>query len=138
MLSLLLLLAPAAVVSDHHIGHSAINDGYGAPAAIADQYGAPATPYTPQHASSTYGEWVEVPRDERYVAPPPPAPLPAPRATGPLGKIFGSVPWWTWDRQAVSEGIFKNENIMIHVGQNLFNYVFSTLAWMILSIIYTL
>merc|ERR1711997_1337937 len=94
MLSLLLLVAPAAVFSDHHIGHGAINDGYGAPAAIADQYGAPSTPYTPQHASSTYGDWVEVPRDERYVAAPPPAPLPAPRATGPLGKIF---PWMEVD-----------------------------------------
>ena len=36
------------------------------------------------------------------------------------------------------EGIWKNENIMIHVGQNLFNFVFSTLAWFTLSQIYSL
>ena len=35
------------------------------------------------------------------------------------------------------EGIWKNENIMIHVGQNLFNYVFSTLAWFTASQIYS-
>ena len=38
----------------------------------------------------------------------------------------------------MKEGIFKNENIMIHVGQNLFNFVFSTLAWFTLSQIYSL
>ena len=41
------------------------------------------------------------------------------------------------DRDAVMEGIWKNENIMIHVGQNLFNYVFSTLAWFTASQIYS-
>ena len=45
--------------------------------------------------------------------------------------------WWTWDRSAVYDGIFKNENIMIHVGQNLFNFVFTTLAWFTTSQIYT-
>ena len=38
----------------------------------------------------------------------------------------------------MTDGIFKNENIMIHVGQNLFNFVFSTLAWFTLSQIYSL
>lgn len=37
----------------------------------------------------------------------------------------------------MTDGIFKNENIMIHVGQNLFNYVFSTLAWFTASQIYS-
>ena len=41
------------------------------------------------------------------------------------------------DRDTVMEGIWKNENIMIHVGQNLFNYVFSTLAWFTASQIYS-
>ena len=36
------------------------------------------------------------------------------------------------------KGIFENENIMIHVGQNLFNFVFSTLAWFTVSQIYSL
>ena len=46
--------------------------------------------------------------------------------------------WLTFqDRDAVMEGIWKNENIMIHVGQNLFNYVFSTLAWFTASQIYS-
>ena len=38
----------------------------------------------------------------------------------------------------VKEGIFKNENIMIHVGQNLFNFIFTTLAWFTVSRIYSL
>lgn len=38
----------------------------------------------------------------------------------------------------VKEGIFKNENIMIHVGQNLFNFIFTTLAWFTVSQIYSL
>jgi len=38
----------------------------------------------------------------------------------------------------VKEGIFKNENIMIHVGQNLFNFLFTTLAWFTVSQIYSL
>merc|ERR1712087_994663 len=62
---------------------------------------------------------------------------PAP-AGGVLSKAFGSVPWWTWDRKTVSDGIFKNENIMTHVGQNMFNFVFSTLAWFTVSQIYSL
>ena len=37
----------------------------------------------------------------------------------------------------MKEGIFKNENIMIHVGQNLFNFVFTTLAWFTVSQIYS-
>ena len=41
-------------------------------------------------------------------------------------------------REAVKTGIFKNENIMIGVGQNLFNFVFSTLAWFTVSQIYSL
>ena len=40
--------------------------------------------------------------------------------------------------EVVKEGIFKNENIMIHVGQNLFNFVFTTLAWFTVSQIYSL
>ena len=35
-------------------------------------------------------------------------------------------------------GLFKNENIMIGVGQALFNFVFSTLAWFTVSQIYSL
>merc|ERR1719400_333728 len=77
--------------------------------------------------------WVQVPAPTP--APAPPAPAPAP---GVLSKVFGSVPWWTWDRKTVSDGIFKNENIMIHVGQNMFNFVFSTLAWFTVSQIYSL
>ena len=46
--------------------------------------------------------------------------------------------WWTWDREAVKTGIFKNENIMVSVGQGLFNFVFSTLAWFTVSQIYSL
>merc|ERR1711920_1171012 len=76
----------------------------------------------------------------RQVAPPTPAPAPPAPAPAPgvLSKVFGSVPWWTWDRKTVSDGIFKNENIMIHVGQNMFNFVFSTLAWFTVSQIYSL
>ena len=40
-------------------------------------------------------------------------------------------------REVVKTGIFKNENIMIGVGQNLFNFVFSTLAWFTVSQIYS-
>ena len=39
--------------------------------------------------------------------------------------------------QAVKEGIFKNDNIMIHVGQNFFNFIFTTLAWFTISQIYS-
>merc|ERR1712154_595564 len=59
--------------------------------------------------------------------------LPSP--TSLLGRLGN---WWTWDRQAVKGGIFKNDNIMIHVGQNLFNFVFTTLAWFTVSQIYSL
>ena len=38
----------------------------------------------------------------------------------------------------VKHGIFDNENIMIHVGQNLFNFVFGTLAWFVISQIYSI
>ena len=38
----------------------------------------------------------------------------------------------------MKNGIFQNENIMIHVGQNLFNFIFSTLAWFTVSQIYSL
>jgi len=59
----------------------------------------------------------------------------------PKGLMSGMVSrlgdFWTWDRDVVKEGIFKNENIMIHVGQNLFNFVFSTLAWWTVSQIYS-
>ena len=41
-------------------------------------------------------------------------------------------------REVVKKGIFENENIMIHIGQNLFNFVFSTLAWFTISQIYSL
>ena len=40
--------------------------------------------------------------------------------------------------ETVKKGIFENENIMIHVGQNLFNFVFTTLAWFTVSQIYSL
>ena len=40
--------------------------------------------------------------------------------------------------EVVKKGIFENENIMIHVGQNLFNFVFTTLAWFTVSQIYSL
>jgi 5,10-methenyltetrahydromethanopterin hydrogenase len=38
--------------------------------------------------------------------------------------------------ERVKRGIFHHENIMIHIGQNLFNFVTSTLAWLIVSQIY--
>merc|ERR1712129_415167 len=59
--------------------------------------------------------------------------LPSP--TNALARL-GS--WWDWDRDTVKAGIFENENIMIHVGQNLFNFVFTTLAWFTVSQIYSL
>ena len=34
-------------------------------------------------------------------------------------------------------GLFLNENIMIGVGQGLFNFIFSTLAWFTVSQIYS-
>merc|ERR1712244_1761 len=37
-----------------------------------------------------------------------------PSPTSLLGRLGN---WWTWDRDVVKEGIFKNENIMIHAGQ---------------------
>merc|ERR1712029_684710 len=46
--------------------------------------------------------------------------------------------FWDWDREAVKKGIFENENIMIHVGQNLFNFIMTTLAWFTVSQIYSL
>merc|ERR1739848_491606 len=45
--------------------------------------------------------------------------------------------FWTWDKQAVYNGIFKNDNIMIHVAQNFFNFIFTTLAWFFISQIYS-
>merc|ERR1712129_69731 len=77
------------------------------------------------------GPWV----DEAIWSNRGPKQVPAPVAPTLLEKL-GS--WWTWDRDAVKEGIFKNENIMIHIGQNLFNFVFSTLAWFTVSQIYSL
>ena len=41
-------------------------------------------------------------------------------------------------RDVVATGIFKTENIMIGLGQGLFNFVFSTLAWFTVSQIYSL
>merc|ERR1712204_114692 len=52
-----------------------------------------------------------------------------------LGMASG---FWDWDREVVKKGIFENENIMIHVGQNSFNFVFTTLAWFTVSQIYSL
>jgi hypothetical protein len=46
--------------------------------------------------------------------------------------------WWTWDKETVYQGIFANDNIMIHVGQNLFNFMITTLAWFFISQIFTL
>ena len=40
-------------------------------------------------------------------------------------------------REAVKTGVLQNENIMIHIGQNLFNFVFTTLAWFTVSQIYS-
>ena len=40
------------------------------------------------------------------------------------------------DIDAVQEGIFKPENIAIHVGQNAFNFVSSSIAWLIAASIY--
>ena len=40
--------------------------------------------------------------------------------------------------EVVKKGIFENENIMIHVGQNLFNFIMTTLAWFTVSQIYSL
>merc|ERR1712115_760463 len=46
----------------------------------------------------TYGEWVEVVEqpDQREPA--------------------LAANWWDWDHEAVTDGIFKNENIILHVG----------------------
>merc|ERR1712214_183862 len=82
---------------------------------------APSKQTDPEWAGEpTYGEWVEVVEqpDQREPA--------------------LAANWWDWDHEAVTEGIFKNENIMIHVGQNLFNFIFTTLAWFTVSQIYSL
>lgn len=40
------------------------------------------------------------------------------------------------DSAAVMEGVFKPENVAIHVGQNAFNFFTSSLAWLVASSLY--
>ena len=42
------------------------------------------------------------------------------------------------DRDTIANGLWLNDNIMIHVGQNMFNFVFTTLAWFLASQFYSL
>merc|ERR1712053_53344 len=56
----------------------------------------------------------------------------------PASVLSKASSFWDWDREVVKKGIFENENIMIHVGQNLFNFIMSTLAWFTVSQIYSL
>ena len=42
------------------------------------------------------------------------------------------------DREAIANGLWLNDNIMVHVGQNMFNFVFTTLAWFLASQFYSL
>ena len=72
-----------------------------------------------------YGEWEEVERTQKAVVPQSPS-------------IFSRLTsFWTWDRNAVREGVFKNENIMTHVAQNMFNFIMTTIAWFTVSQIYS-
>merc|ERR1711944_71133 len=56
----------------------------------------------------------------------------------PTAALSMASSFWDWDREVVKKGIFENENIMIHVGQNLFNFIMTTLAWFTVSQIYSL
>merc|ERR1711982_25677 len=56
----------------------------------------------------------------------------------PVSVLSKASSFWDWDREVVKKGIFENENIMIHVGQNLFNFIMTTLAWFTVSQIYSL
>merc|ERR1711923_249082 len=56
----------------------------------------------------------------------------------PASVLSKASSFWDWDREVVKKGIFENENIMIHVGQNLFNFIMTTLAWFTVSQIYSL
>ena len=40
--------------------------------------------------------------------------------------------------ERVRDGIFENESIMTHIGQNLFIFVFTTLAWFTFSQVFSL
>merc|ERR1719419_15133 len=77
----------------------------------------------------SHGPWVEV--DDTYYRGPKEIASP----TAVLGRASS---FWDWDREVVKKGIFENENIMIHVGQNLFNFIMTTLAWFTVSQIYSL
>ena len=41
------------------------------------------------------------------------------------------------DRDTVAKGLWMNDNIMIHVAQNMFNFVFTTIAWFLASQFYS-
>merc|ERR1712113_690173 len=56
----------------------------------------------------------------------------------PTSVLSMASKFWDWDRETVKKGIFENENIMIHVGQNLFNFIMTTLAWFTVSQVYSL
>ena len=89
----------------------------------------------PNYEQPTAGKWVPA---EQFVREPhqlDTAPAEAPGLLESIGARLGN--WWTWDRDAVRRGVFENENIMIHVGQNMFNFVFTTLAWFTVSQIYS-
>jgi hypothetical protein len=99
-------------------------------ALIAVAAAAPNHADDPAWQTAQVGEWVETPREGHAVAE-----TIKETASGILGSLSN---WWTWDRNTVKDGIFKNENIMIHVGQNLFNFVMTTLAWFTMSQIYSI
>ena len=42
----------------------------------------------------------------------------------------------TFDTSAIYEGVFKPENIVIHVAQNLINFLATTLAWSFIMHVY--
>ena len=89
----------------------------------------------PNYNQPTTGQWVPA---EQFVREPhqlDTAPAEAPGLLESIGARLGN--WWTWDRDTVRRGVFENENIMIHVGQNMFNFVFTTLAWFTVSQIYS-
>ena len=91
---------------------------------------APAPHAHPQPSNVQYGPWVSQPtqyRQQKGFA----SLLPG------LGGLRNLADFWSWDKQAVFDGIFKNDNIMIHVGQNFFNFIFTTLAWFFISQIYS-
>jgi len=123
MLYLLPLLFSVALSAPDHPHHAGWAQNQQQDVVQNVQYG----PWVPQHQDPQWDQH----RDSK----------------GIVGTITSMIPntdtlrnfgdWWTWDRQAVFNGIFQNDNIMIHVGQNFFNFIFTTLAWFTISQIYS-